>query len=1240
MNDPTDTTGAASSFHPAAAPVAPAASGSGATDAQPSATSGALAAIAGPHDSAVTLRDKYEKPRGRVYMTGTQALVRLLLAQKARDEAAGLRTAGFVSGYRGSPLGGVDQELWKARDFLQARDIRFQPGLNEELAATAVWGSQMVNLDPNATVDGVFGLWYGKGPGVDRSGDVLKHANIAGCSKHGGVLVVAGDDHACKSSTLPHQSEHAFIAAMIPVLNPSGVREFIEFGLHGYAMSRYSGCWIGFKSISDTIESSSSFEIDPLALDIRIPDGYPVPEGGFSMRWPDPPMEQENRLQRERIYALLEYVRINRINRQDWHAPQARLGIVTTGKSYLDVREALAMMGIAPEAAQAMGLRLLKIGMPWPLEPQCILEFADGLDEILVVEEKRQVIEYQIKEQLYNAPIASRPRVVGKYDETGEWVQVPHDGILLSPNGELTPAAIAEVIASRIAKVFGHASLPARAQGFYVAHPAADGFMRADPGAAQRIPYFCSGCPHNTSTKVPEGSRAVAGIGCHYMAMWMNRHTDTFSQMGGEGVSWIGQAPFTATKHLFANLGDGTYMHSGSLAIRAAVAAKVDITYKILVNDAVAMTGGQPVEGAPTVFQIARQVAAEGVASIHLVSDTPEIYAGMPGLPVGAVVLHRDAMDALQRELRERRGVSVILYAQTCAAEKRRRRKQKKLADPPRRVVINEEVCEGCGDCGVQSNCVSILPLETPLGRKRTIDQSSCNKDFSCVKGFCPSFVTVEGAQLRKPQARAGRGAAALAPADLPAPAIAALDAPYNLVITGVGGTGVVTIGALLGMAAHLEGKGVLVLDMAGLAQKGGAVMSHVRLAGTPEALHAARVAARQADVVLGCDLMVGAGKDALLTMDPQRTRALMNTDIAPTGSFTQDPDWQAPPEEMLRKVRAATRETLTLDATRIATALLGDAVATNVFVLGYAWQQGWVPLQEASLLQAIELNGAAVAMNRAAFAWGRQAAADLARTRSAAGLDRGATVVAMPQRAPSLDTLVADRMQRLAAYQDAGYARRYEAFVREIAAQERLRTGHDRVAREVAVSLHKLMAYKDEYEVARLFARSGFFDRVAGQFEPGYRLRFHLAPPLLARRDADGHLIKRSYGAWIGTAYRVLARMKFLRGGTLDVFGRTAERRAERAAIGEYEALMRSVVADLDAAREKTVLELARLPQTVRGFGHVKERNARAAALRQAQLLGALRGPGAPPDADGDRRRDPAVQAGRVVVGRDRAAA
>ncbi|WP_233860234.1 indolepyruvate ferredoxin oxidoreductase family protein [Paraburkholderia sp. HD33-4] len=1147
--------------------------------------------------AAVSLSDKYELPKGRVYMTGTQALIRLLLAQKARDESQGLNTGGFVSGYRGSPLGAVDQELWRAKKHLASHNIKFVPGLNEELAATAVWGTQMVNLDPNVTVDGVFSLWYGKGPGVDRSGDVFKHGNIAGTSRNGGVLVVAGDDHNCKSSSLPHQSEHAFIAAMMPVMNPSGVREFLEFGLHGWAMSRYSGCWVGFKTITDTIETSASFEVDPNSVEIRVPDTYPVPPDGFSIRWPDAPLEQENRLQRERLYALLEYVRLNRLNRQIWESPSARFGIVTTGKSYLDTREALALLGIDEARAGELGIRVLKIGVSWPLEPQCVRDFAEGLSEILVVEEKRQVIEYQIKEQLYNEPVASRPRVVGKYNEVGEWVQVPKSGVLLSPNGELNAATIASTIAARLARLFERDELPASVQAYLTTDESEAPCMSLDASLPQRVPYFCSGCPHNTSTKVPEGSRAVAGIGCHFMSMWMDRKTETFTQMGGEGVTWVGQSPFTSTRHIFANLGDGTYMHSGSLAIRAAIAAGVNITYKILYNDAVAMTGGQPVEGSPSVQQILHQVAAEGVKQVHLVSDEPEQFSGVT-VPQGTRVLHRDRMDALQKELRDVEGVTVIVYAQTCAAEKRRRRKQKKLVDPARRVVINEEVCEGCGDCGVQSNCVSIMPLETELGRKRTIDQSACNKDFSCVKGFCPSFVTVEGGQLRK-----AAKARVPVPTDLPAPTIAGLSRPYNVVVTGVGGTGVVTVGALMGMAAHIEGKGVLVLDMAGMAQKGGAVMSHIRIAQTPEALHAARVAAGKTDLLLGCDMMVAASKDAMALSSPLRTLAIVNLDVAPTGTFARDPDWQAAPAGLLSQVKANTRATDALEASRIATALMGDAVATNVFLLGYAWQKGMIPLEEQSLVRAIELNGAAVEMNKSAFAWGRQAALDLSIARSAAGLEK-VSIIAMPQRKATLQQIVADRVGRLTGYQGAAYGGRYEQFVHEIAALESGRVSGDRFSREVAISLYKLMSYKDEYEVARLFTETNFLARLNGQFEGDFKLRFHLAPPLLAKKDEKGHLIKKQYGGWIVPAFRLLAKAKFLRGTVLDPFGYTAERRNERAAIGDYQTLVKRLAENLDEAQMKTSTELAKLPQTVRGFGHVRERNAAAAAKTAAALL------------------------------------
>nr|MDQ3025879.1 indolepyruvate ferredoxin oxidoreductase family protein [Pseudomonadota bacterium] len=918
----------------------------------------------------VSLEDKYTLASGRVYLNGTQALVRLAMMQRERDLAAGLNTAGFISGYRGSPLGGFDQALWKAKKHLKEHHIHFTPGVNEELAATAVWGSQQVGLFDGARYDGVYAMWYGKGPGVDRSGDVFKHANAAGTAKNGGVLLLAGDDHACKSSTLPHQSEHAFDAAMIPVLYPTGVQEIIDMGLHGFAMSRYSGCYVAFKVVSETVDSSASIVLTPDSPKILLPEDFELPSGGVNIRWPDAPMEQELRLQHDKIYAALAYARVNRLNRVTVDSPRPRLGIIASGKSYLDVLQALEDLGIDAKHAAEIGIRLYKVGMPWPLEPNGLREFAQGLEEILVVEEKRQVIEYQMKEQLYNWRHDVRPRVIGKYDEQGEW-DVHRAEWLLPAAGELTPAMIARVIARRIGKFHTSPIIEARLK--FIESKEAE--LARPRAKVARIPYFCSGCPHNTSTRVPEGSKALAGIGCHYMAIWIRpEETMTFTQMGGEGVPWIGIQPFTETKHVFANLGDGTYFHSGLLAVRAAAAANVNITYKILFNDAVAMTGGQPVDGALTVAMVTRQVLAEGVRKVVVVTDEPEKYRNVTDLAPGTTVHHRDDLDAVQRELREIEGVTVLVYDQTCAAEKRRRRKRGTFPDPQKRVVINELVCEGCGDCSVKSNCLSIVPVETEFGRKRAIDQSSCNKDYSCVKGFCPSFVTVEGGTLRKKRSVVEE---VLGP--LPLPALPELDRAYGILVTGIGGTGVVTIGAILGMAAHLEGKGAAVLDMAGLAQKGGSVYSHIRIATRPEDIHAVRIAAGDARLVLGCDMIVAASDEAIAKMQSGFTRAVINSDVAPTGEFTKDPDLRVPNPEMADAIREACGPGATdfVDATELATALMGDSIATNLFMVGYAWQKGLIPLGEGAILQAIDLNGAAIESNKRAFEWGRRAAVD-----------------------------------------------------------------------------------------------------------------------------------------------------------------------------------------------------------------------------------------------------------------------
>ncbi len=1146
--------------------------------------------------AAVTLEDKYVLERGRVYLTGTQALVRLPMVQRQRDAAAGLNTGCFITGYRGSPLGGLDQALWGARRFIEKNHIRFQSAINEEMAATAVWGSQQLRLFPGAKYDGVFAMWYGKGPGVDRSGDALKHGNSAGSAPHGGVLLLAGDDHTCKSSTLAHQSELAFIDAAIPVLNPAGVEEILDLGLYGWAMSRYSGCWIAFKTVAETMDSSASIAVDPERVAIVLPDDFAMPPGGLNIRWPDPPLEQELRLHRDKLAAAVAFARANRLDRVVIDPPRARFGIVATGKSYLDVRQALEDLGIDDAAAAEIGPRLYKVAMPWPLEPEGVRRFAEGLEEVLVVEEKRAIIETQLKEQLYNWPADRRPRIVGKFDESGQWI--------LPSNGELSATQIARIIASRLARLGGPPWLAERLATL----DARERVPNSTVVPFQRTPYFCSGCPHNTSTRVPEGSRALAGIGCHYLSQFMDRNTATFTQMGGEGASWIGQAPFTETTHVFANIGDGTYTHSGILAIRSAVAAGVNMTYKVLFNDAVAMTGGQPLDGNLTVPVVARQLAAEGVAPIVVVTDEPDKYPPGTEFPAGTTIRHRDQLDLVQRELRELKGVTAIVYDQTCAAEKRRRRKRGRFPDPPMRVVINDLVCEGCGDCSVASNCLSVVPVGTEFGRKRAIDQSSCNKDFSCIKGFCPSFVTVHGGSLRK---RPSAEAAADDLPPLPEPALPDIAEPYGILVTGVVGTGVVTIGALLGMAAHLEGKGVSVLDQLGMAQKGGAVMSHVRIAARPEQIHAVRLAAGGADLLLGCDLVVSASVEALSRLQLGRSRAVVNSQETITGDFTRNPDLAFPGGDLQRSIAATVGGDGIefLDATRLATGLLGDAIATNLFILGYAYQRGLVPVSAEAIERAVALNAVAVDFNLAAFDWGRRAAID-----TAAVAARATPQDAVPEShhlSQSLDELIGRRAEHLGAYQNAAYAQRYSKRVAQIREAEARVGSNTALTEAVARSLFKAMAYKDEYEVARLYTDGDFLRRVAGQFDGPYELRFHLAPPLLAARDpATGHLQKRVYGSWMLAVFRGLAKLRFLRGTAFDPFGRTAERRAERELVARYGAVLDEIAAGLSPANHAIAVELAGLPLEIRGFGHIKEANLRRAEAREGELLAQFRAP------------------------------
>jgi len=1147
----------------------------------------------------VTLDDKYALESGRVYLSGVQALVRLPMMQRQRDLAAGLNTGGFISGYRGSPLGMYDNALWNAKRFLKNSNIHFQPGVNEDLAATAVWGSQQVNLFKGATVDGVFAIWYGKGPGVDRSADPLKHGNAAGSSKHGGVLVLCGDDHGCQSSTLPHQSEQIFQAAMIPVLNPANVQEYLDYGLLGFALSRYSGCWVAFKAISEAVESSASVSVDPHRIDIVTPSDFELPAGGLNIRWPDPPMEQERRLHGPKMQAVLAFARANRLDRIVLDAPRPRFGIITTGKAYLDVRQALDDLGITPARAGELGLRIYKVGMPWPLEPEGARAFAAGLEEVLVIEEKRPIIEDQLVKQFYNMEANLRPRIIGKRDEQGAF--------LMPTEGELEPTGIAKVIGQRLIRMGGDS--PEMRQRL-ARLEAKERQLAVPPPKVARVPFFCSGCPHNTSTRLPEGSRAMAGIGCHGMAISMpHRNTATITHMGGEGVNWIGQAPFTDEAHVFQNLGDGTYFHSGLMAVRAAAAAGVNITYKILFNDAVAMTGGQPVEGQLTVPEVTRQVAAEGAKKVVVVTDEPGKYPVGADFAPGVSIRHRDELDAVQRELREIKGLTVLVYDQTCAAEKRRRRKRGLYPDPPKRVFINDAVCEGCGDCSEQSNCVSVKPLETEYGRKRTIDQSNCNKDFSCLKGFCPSFVTVHGGSPRKNR----RPATAVADdpfADLPLPKIAPLGEAYGILVTGIGGTGVITVGALLGMAAHLEGKGCSVLDFTGLSQKNGAVMSHIRLAPAPEDLHSVRIAAGGANLLLGCDMVVAASPNALSRVEAGVTRAVINSYLTPTAAFVINGDFDFQTEAMRRAIREASggHGTDFVDGTGLATALLGDSIATNLFMLGFAFQKGLVPLSLEAILRAIELNNVAVETSKRTFAWGRLAAHDLARVEAQA---RPTLPVEAPA-AQSLADIVARRVADLTQYQNAAYAARYQSFVAKAEAAEKARAkGRSGLAETVAKSLYKLMAYKDEYEVARLYTDGSFLRKLNTQFEGDFTLEFNLAPPLLARRDpTTGHLQKQKFGPWMFRAFRLLAGLKGLRGTAWDIFGYSAERKSERRLIGEYEATMQEILGRLDTHNHALALQIAALPEQIRGYGHIKERNLKSVKEREANLLAAFRSP------------------------------
>jgi indolepyruvate ferredoxin oxidoreductase len=1145
----------------------------------------------GINQGPISLDQKYTQGSGHVFMTGIQALVRLPMAQIRRDRAAGLNTAGFVSGYRGSPLGGYDQQLFAARKHLEQYNVKFQPGVNEDLAATAIWGSQQLNLSPGANYDGVVGIWYGKGPGVDRCGDVFRHGNAAGSAKNGGVLCLAGDDHGAKSSTVPHQSDHAFISALMPYLYPSSIHEMIQMGLLGIAMSRYSGCWVGMKVITETVETTAEIDLADELTPFVIPTDFEMPKGGLNLRWPDDRYDQDRRLQDYKGFAALAFARANKVNRITMDSPNARFGIMASGKSYEDIRQALRELGITEQVAAKIGLRLYKIGMPWPLEPQGVREFAVGLEEIFIIEERREIVENQVKQELFNWRDDVRPRIIGKMDD--------HDKPFLPFAQELSVASLATSLTERLLRLNLNPEVAEmlRAKADWFNGRQATQMQAVAP--ISRTPYFCSGCPHNTSTKVPDGSRAFAGIGCHFMSLWMDRNTETFTHMGGEGVPWVGVAPFTKEKHVFANLGDGTYFHSGSLAIRQAVSSGANITYKILYNDATAMTGGQHVDGELSPQQITFQLHAEGIRDIYLVSENPDAYPAGTIAP-GTKTAHRDQLDDVMKTLRETGGASAIVFVQTCAAEKRRRRKRGLMEDPQRRVLINPAVCEGCGDCSVQSNCISVEPLETEMGRKRTINQSSCNKDYSCVKGFCPSFVTVDGGRLRKraPASLSDIGA-------LPEPASRpSLDRPYNIAVGGVGGTGVLTIGALLGMAAHIEGKASMILDMSGLAQKGGAVLSHVRLSQHTADVTCSRIVTGTADLVIAADEVVAAAKETMTLCESSRTHGVINTHLIPIADFILNRDFNFQSGKVNHVLQTALRkDSAFFDFTTPAETLLGDAIATNMMMMGYAYQKGLLPLTAEAIEQAISVNGVAVKMNTEAFRLGRLAAVDPARLATMMkGKDEAKAAKTLDEM--SLDEIVTHRSALLTDYQNAALADKYRAMVdrvKDVAAKG----GYgDDLPRAVAINYAKLLAYKDEYEVARLFTDGRFEKQLRDQFEGDYKINFNLAPPLLANEtDALGRPAKKTYGPRMMTAFRLLAAMKGLRGTAFDVFGYSADRKMERDLIAGYEKDVTFVLDKLSPANVEIATELLSLPDRIRGYGPVKEKAVTEAKIRYAEL-------------------------------------
>ena len=1148
----------------------------------------------------VKLDDKFTQQEGRIYISSNQALVRLPIMQRQRDVAAGLNTAGYITGYRGSPIGIYDAALWAASSHLKENHIDFQPGVNEEMAAAAVRGTQWLNYYKEAKYDGVFSIWYAKNLGVDRAFEVLRQGNLEGSAANGGVLVVGADDVGGKSTVTATASDTIWRAAQMPILYPSNTQEYLDYGLYGFGLSRFAGVWAGFKVVTDTIELTSTVDLNPHRSRIIIPTDFQVPQGGLNkMRGDIAPLPIERRLVEYKLPAAIEFARVNQLNRTIFDGQRRELGIITAGKQYLDVREALKELGIDEARARELGIRLHKLGMIYPLEPQGIEEFCANHKEVLVIEEKSAFVEDQLTTLLYHRSPGSRPISTGKKDPQGQR--------LVPDFGETSVNLVIDVLIRRLEALnIADERLAERIRQLRVR---VNKVQPIKSTGLVRTAYFCSGCPHNTSTRTVDGSLSFAGVGCHGLAgMFMpDRPHEWAVQMGGEGMLWAGLHRYVDVPHAFQNLGDGTYFHSGILAIRAAVASGASMTYKLLYNDAVAMTGGQPIDGTLTVEAMANQVYWEGVKPIVIVTDEPEKYPAITKWPEGTTIRHRRDLEDVQRELQQIKGVSAILYDQTCAAEKRRRRKRKQFPDPPKRVFINQDVCEGCGDCSKKSNCVSVQPLETEFGRKRKIDQSSCNKDFSCQEGFCPSFVSVHGGSVRKFSAAFKDEDLKHLFASLPTPKCDFSAPVYNMVMTGIGGTGVLTVAAIIGMAAHLDNKGASVMDMTGMAQKGGSVLSHIRIASSPDELFTPRLWNGSADLVLGCDLVVTASPQTLELVSSDSTRIVVNTDIVPTAQFQSNSSLSLDPDVQLKVLRDIVGEAnvVGLDATDIATRLMGDSITTNMFMLGVAVQKGLVPISLESIEEAIRLNGTQVASTLQVFNWGRLAAHDQNQLNEY--LSRcGAAETAEPI-SQTLDQLIESRVKHLTAYQSKAWAQRYLDFVNRVRATETKAAPGTELVVTTAVAryLSKLMSYKDEYEVARLYTNGDFIRRLQQQFDGDYKLHFHMAPPLLARpRKPGGEPRKIEIGSWMFQMLKLTAKLKKLRGGLLDPFGRTAERRMERRLIREYRELIESLLPRLNTQTQEPIEQIAALPEMIKGYGHIKEGNVAQYEKEKQRLL------------------------------------